>query len=67
MNPQAISLLFFVSLEAAKVIFNRLAQSGQYNDLSEAQAKALGEKIIAGLPTVLPSPEELIQQGEAGG
>ena len=55
-DPEALAWLI---AETAKLVLNRLAQSGKLNGLTQAQAEAEFESISAALPAVLPSPEEL--------
>lgn len=55
MNP---AVAFLIG-EGVKLLFQHLAQRGQLNNLTQAQAEAMVKSMADALPTILPSPEEL--------
>jgi hypothetical protein len=49
----------FLISESIKILLGHLATMGSLNNLTQAQAEAMVQKLAADLPSVLPSPEDL--------
>lgn len=59
MNPAVA----FLVAEMVKLLLQRLNDSGKYQNLTEADARAIIDEMSAALSTSLPSPEDL-EQGQ---
>jgi len=56
----------FLIVELVKLGLNRVNQAGKFNTLTEDEAKAEFQAIAAGLPTTLPTPEQLEEDASTG-
>jgi hypothetical protein len=55
----SISAIVFLASEIFKLVMNHLAAQGSLNTLTQAQAETMVQTLAAGLPSLLPTPEQL--------